>query len=126
MQGIEKAYDQASRKVEEFEYIIINLKESVNQQNQDIEGKNMLLEDERNFILMQDNELTMYKTDIKDLEFEYKKIKKDLADFKNLAPFELRNAPNPFKILTKQIADLREKIDVFENSRNDVKDVEIQ
>ena len=126
MREIEASNKSIRKTLQGVDNIINDLKDKLSKKTQDLEGKKMLLEDGRNFILAQNDLINTYKKEIQSLDAECKKGKKELLDFKNLAPQELRNTPNPFRILTKQISDLKGKIDFFENIKNDVKDEEVQ
>ena len=86
----------------------------------------MILEESRTFIINQNNFVLLIKNEIKGIDLELKKSKKDLLDFRNLAPPDLRNVANPFRILLKQISDLKGKLEFIENSKVDMVDCEMQ
>ena len=110
----------------EEEKKISDLMNRLEKRSQEYEGRGFLLEDSRCFIINQYENMVTLKTDIKNLEGDLKKSRKELNDFRNLAPPELRNTPNPFRILLNQISDLMLKIEDFENYKVDTRDFEMQ
>ena len=97
--------------------VIDGIKEQLMIKTQEFEGKSMLLEEARDYIIHQKEMLWSDKNTIKALELDLKKAKKDLTDFRNLAPPDLRTAANPFRVLLKQIADVKGTLHNLENSK---------
>lgn len=84
---------------------------------EEVEGRGLLLEDSRASILNLQQTIGILQSDIKGLENNVKKSQKALQDFRNLAPPEVRNAPNPFRLLMNQIQELKNSIEKIETSK---------
>ena len=105
---------------------IETLKKEAESKTQTLEGKSLLLEDSRSSILNLHQAADQLKSQIKAQETQLAKSQKALIDFRNLAPADVRNAPNPFRLLANQIQDLKSTIEKMENSKPDLKDFYMQ
>lgn len=105
---------------------IAELTEKLEKKTDEAHCKRMLLEDARIFIMKQYESVVFEKTQAKNLEIDLKKARKDFVDYRNQAPAEMRNAPNPFRILLKTIEDLKGKIDYIESIKIILADAEMQ
>ena len=94
--------------------------------NEKVEGRGLLLEDSRASILGLQQAVGILQDDMKGLESKVKKAQKALQDFRNLAPAEFRNAPNPFRLLVNQINELKGTIDKIETSKPILADFSMQ
>lgn len=87
-----------------------------------VDRLSMLLEDSRSSLISDDIQMSTLRNNIKSLEFDLKKLQKQLTDFRNMIPPDLKNSPNPFRALMKQIADLKGEIQFAEASKPILKD----
>ena len=130
--NLEKVYEiqQVNKKLNKtlqgVEEIIADLTAKLNAKTQECNGRGLLLEDSRGFILNQYEAILQLKIEAKNLEIELKKARKEFMDYRNQAPQDLRSAPNPFRILVKQIEDLKGKIDYIESIKIELTDVGMQ
>ena len=90
------------------------------------ERKSLLLEDSRSSILNLHQAADQVKSQIKSSEHQLAKSQKALIDFRNLAPADVRNAPNPFRLLSNQIEDLKSLVEKMKNSKLEAKDFNMQ
>ena len=86
----------------------------------------MLQEDSRNQIISQIHELNSLKNTAKAHELESKKLQKSLADYRSMIPPDLKNSPNPFRSLLKQVNDLKRQIQFTEASKPILEDFSCQ
>lgn len=91
-----------------------------------VDRLNMLLEDSRNSLISDDIVMATLRNNVKALEFELKKVQKNIADFRIMIPPDLRNSPNPFRVLMKQISDLKGEIQFAEASKAIMEDFSAQ
>ncbi|OMJ72882.1 hypothetical protein SteCoe_28574 [Stentor coeruleus] len=109
-----------------IEKIMAEIREKLEKKTVDWNQKCMLLEEARGCIIVLNGIIVGLKTDIKTLEIKVKKTKKNFADFRQLAPAEIRYFENPFEVLTKRINELSGKIEFIENFKVETKDQSIQ
>lgn len=102
------------------------LRKRLEEKSEESEGKSFLLEESREFIMGQIKEIQGHKYTIRSLEIDVKKAIKDHTDFRSLAPPELRNTPNPFRVLVKQLADLKGTLSFIETNKPVTEDFEMQ
>lgn len=86
----------------------------------------MLQEDSRDQIISQIHEISSLKNTVKALELESKKLQKSLNDFRAMIPPDLKNSPNPFRSLLKQVNDLKSQIQFTEASKPVLEDFSCQ
>ena len=111
---------------DEVSDIISDLKDRLEEKTQEFEGRGLLLEDSREFIISQNFKIRDLKNSAKSLEFEVKKAKKEFLDFRNLAPPEVRHSPDPFKILVKHLTDLKGTLNSIETNKPTTADFTMQ
>jgi hypothetical protein len=117
---------KAAQNLKASEIKVEDLKKESEKKSESIEGKALLLEDGRSAILSLHSQAEVLKTKLKKSENQFAKSQKALQDFRNLAPPDVRNAPNPFRILANQIQDLKNTLENIENSKPVLKDFEMQ
>ncbi|OMJ77366.1 hypothetical protein SteCoe_23064 [Stentor coeruleus] len=94
------------QKLEEYKNSIGNSQGILDKKNLEWEYKSMLLEDSRENILSLNKTLEEKFSYIKTLESKVSKVTREMEDFRNLAPPEIRYMDNPFEVLIKKIEDL--------------------
>ena len=121
---------QESRKVgltlQSSEKALEALKTEVEAAHQATECKSLQLEDSRSCILGLHQAADELRSQIKSSESQLAKSQKALVDFRSLAPADVRNAPNPFRLLANQMQDLRSEIDKIQNLKPDLQDFDMQ
>jgi hypothetical protein len=115
-----------NRTLKKNDKTIADLNTELMSKSQDIEGKSMILEDSREFIIKQFNMIVLLQESINTLKKDLNQSRKELIDFKNLAPPELKTLPNPFKALLNQINDLKNKLKLIEKNKPSLKDAQMQ
>ncbi|OMJ78183.1 hypothetical protein SteCoe_22076 [Stentor coeruleus] len=108
------------------EKIVAEIREKLEKKTIAWNQKCMLLEEARDCIILLNGIIVGLKTDIKTLEIKVKKGKKELEDFRQLAPAEIRYFENPFEILTNRISELSGKIEFIENFKIETNDKNYQ
>lgn len=106
-----KSQDQ---KFAEYESYKENSQRILGKKNLDWEHKSMLLEDSRETIIFLNKTLENQFSHIKTLENKIAKGIRELEEFRNLAPSEIRYMDNPFEVLIKKIEQLSKTASVSE------------
>lgn len=93
---------------------------------QDYEKKCMTIEEDRETLLKLYENIQVLNGTIKGLQGKVKKIKKELEDFKDQAPPEVRYKENPFEFLVQKIKELSEKLQFIERYKPEARNQSIQ
>jgi hypothetical protein len=123
---INEKYLKTSKILETIDETISNLKIELQETTEIKERRGLAIEDLRAFIGTQDENLASLKGSLKVCEGDLNKCKKDLQDFRNLVPPDLRNSSNPFKVLLRQISEFKTTLSSIETSKPETVEFEMQ